>query len=190
METRDELPRFLIVCEGEKTEPNYFEAMAAELRVSVNVRIEGLGDNTDSLVEQAIELKNRKENNYAQVWCVFDRDLFPANRFNRAIQLAEGNGLFVAYSNEAFELWYILHFEYLQAGLHRDDYKAKLTKHLEKKYEKKSTTIYRELKSRQATAIRHAAKLLLTYGSPNPEQDNPSTKIHLLVQELNKFRRA
>jgi len=189
VETRDELPRFLIVCEGEKTEPRYFEALAAELHLSVNVRIEGLGDNTDSLVERAVELKNKKEAYYAQAWCVFDRDSFPANRFNRAIQIAQRNGLLVAYSNEAFELWYILHFEYLQAGLHRDDYKTKLTKCLGKRYEKNSVTMYRELKLKQSTAIRHAIKLLLACDPPNPEQDNPSTTVHLLVQELNKFRR-
>jgi hypothetical protein len=130
------LPQFLIVCEGKKTEPNYFKSLRAELRVSVNVRVEGIGDNTDSLVERAIELKD--EDDYVQAWCVFDRDSFPANRFNRAIQLVENNGLQVAYSNEAFELWYILHFEYLQAGLPRDDYAEKLTRHLGKKYRKKT----------------------------------------------------
>jgi hypothetical protein len=187
VETRDELPRFLIVCEGEATEPNYFNALAAELKLSVNVRIEGLGDNTDSLVERAIELK--QEDDYVQTWCVFDRDSFPATRFNRAIQLAENQGLSVAYSNEAFELWYILHFEYLQAGLSRNAYKQKLGEQLGKKYEKKSRTIYDEIKDKQDTAIRNATRLLLTYDRPNPEQDNPSTKVHLLVQELSKFRR-
>lgn len=187
VEIRNELPRFLIVCEGEQTEPNYFEALAAEIRVSVNVQVKGLGDNTDSLVRQAIALKDQDD--YVQAWCVFDRDSFPKDRFNRAITLAEEHGLQVAYSNQAFELWYILHFEYLQAGLERKAYKAKLSRHLGKKYEKNSLTIYHELSIRQPIAIRNAARLLATYDPPNPEADNPSTKVHLLVQELNKFRR-
>jgi hypothetical protein len=185
--TRDELPRFLIVCEGEKTEPNYFEALAAELRISVNARIEGLGDNTDSLVQQAIALKQADD--YVQAWCVFDRDSFPPNRFHRAIQLAESNDVRVAYSNEAFELWYILHFEYLQSGLPRDNYKKKLTRHLGKEYQKNSPTIYTDIKNKQSTAIRNATRLLSIYDPQNPERDNPSTKVHLLVQELNSFRR-
>lgn len=185
--TRDELPQFLIVCEGKKTEPNYFESLAAELRVSVNIRIEGLGDNTDSLVERAIALKD--EDDYLQAWCVFDRDSFPPDRFHRAIQLAESKNVHVAYSNEAFELWYILHFEYLQAGLPRDDYGEKLTKHLGGRYRKNSCAIYSQLRSRQPTALRNAARLLSTYDPPNPERDNPSTSVHLLVQELNTFRR-
>lgn len=181
------MPRFLIVCEGSKTEPNYFDALAAEIRVSVNVRVEGLGDNTDSLVTRTIELRDADD--YTQVWCVFDRDSFPSQRFNRAIQMAEAAGLQVAYSNEAFELWYVLHFEYLQTGIPRADYKDKLTKHLGKKYEKNSPSMFNDLKARQDTAMRHAARLLSQYEPPNPEQDNPSTSVHLLVQELNKFRR-
>lgn len=162
--------------------------------MSVNVQIEGLGDNTDSLVERAIAIKQEGEGKddqrYAQAWCVFDRDSFPPNRFNRAIQLAESHGLRVAYSNEAFELWYILHFEYLQSGLLRDQYKEKLSRHLKKKYEKNSPTIYAELQPKQATAIRYATRLLESYPQPKPEQDNPSTTVHLLVQELIAFRRA
>lgn len=187
METRDELPRFLIVCEGQCTEPHYFNALAEELRLSVNVQVEGLGDNTDSLVARAIALK--EEDDYVQTWCVFDRDSFPADRFNRAIQLASSHNLCVAYSNEAFELWYILHFEYLQAGLSRNEYGRKLEEHLNKRYKKNSRTIYLELKGRQNMAIHNATNLLSTYDPPDPEKDNPSTTVHVLVQALNTFRR-
>ncbi|MGI5870333.1 MAG: RloB domain-containing protein, partial [Kiritimatiellia bacterium] len=43
--------RFLIVCEGEKTEPNYFRAIQKELpQHVVEVEIHGEGDNTLSLL--------------------------------------------------------------------------------------------------------------------------------------------
>jgi hypothetical protein len=58
------------------------------------------------------------------------------------------------------------------------------------RYEKGSTTIYQELEGRQDTALRHAAKLLTAYPHRRPIDDNPLTTVHLLVQELNKFRRA
>lgn len=183
-DTRDERPRFLIVCEGKCTEPYYFIALKNELRVSVDIKIEGLGDNTDSLVERAMELK--QSDDFDQVWVVFDRDSFPAGRFNRAIQLAESNGIQVAYSNEAFELWYVLHFEYLQVGLPRKDYVHKLNSYLKRAYQKNSKTMYTDLKAHMDTARRHAAKLLAIYPKPNPEQDNPSTKVHLLIEELLK----
>lgn len=44
--------RILIVCEGEKTEPLYFEGFGL-----TNVDVKGFGANTDSLVQIAIELK-------------------------------------------------------------------------------------------------------------------------------------
>jgi hypothetical protein len=185
--TRDELPRFLIVCEGTCTEPYYFEALAQELRLSVDIRVEGLGDNTDSLVERAIAIS--AEDNYTQVWCVFDRDSFPAGRFNRAINLAHRNGLFVAYSNEAFELWYVLHFEFLQTGLPRADYEKKLSLYLRKRYKKNSSTIYKEIHINQAIAIRNASTLFATYNPIEPERNNPSTTVHLLLIELFKYRR-
>lgn len=185
--TRTELPRFLIVCEGKKTEPNYFEALSSDLRLSVHIVIKGLGDNTDSLVERTIALM--QANDYAQTWCVFDRDSFPAGHFNCAIQLAASHRIKVAYSNEAFELWYVLHFEYLQSGISRADYIRKLHAYLGKRYQKNSATIYRDLVERQAVAIKHATTLLSTYDPPDPEQDNPSTAVHLLVQTLNSYRR-
>ena len=43
---------FLIICEGEKTEPNYFSSF----KVNIKVEILGLGRNTLSLVEEAINI--------------------------------------------------------------------------------------------------------------------------------------
>ncbi|KJU81411.1 hypothetical protein MBAV_006396, partial [Candidatus Magnetobacterium bavaricum] len=77
----------LIVCEGEKTEPNYFKGLRRDLENSgINVKIIGEGYNTDSLVERTIEL--RDESGYDRVWVVLDRDSFKAQNFNRAMQLA------------------------------------------------------------------------------------------------------
>jgi hypothetical protein len=184
VETRDLIERFLIVCEGEKTEPNYFRSFRVPKEV---IDIYGLGDNTIGLVEKAVEFK--KQGDYDQSWCVFDRDSFPAEHFNAALDLAKKNKIQVAYSNEAFELWYLLHFHSYDTGIPRSDYIKKLTKSLERKYEKNSETIYEELEIRQPDAIRNARRLLEQYDPPNPERDNPSTTVHLLVEQLNRFIR-
>src|SRR4051812_24536345 len=104
-DNREESHRFLLVCEGEKTEPNYFRAFRVP---GLDLRVHGAGDNTKNLVLIADELRSQDE--YDQVWCVFDRDSFPADRFNAALEMAQSRGIRVAYSNEAFELWYLLHF--------------------------------------------------------------------------------
>lgn len=184
VDTRNVLQRFLIVCEGEKTEPNYFRAFRVPKEVA---DIRGLGDNTVGLVQRTLEL--RKEDVYDQVWCVFDRDSFPAERFNQALALARQNSIQVAYSSEAFELWYLLHFHYYDAAITRAQYRSRLTALLGRPYQKNSESIYDELESRRPDAIRNASRLLEQYEPPNPERDNPSTTVHLLVMELNRFLR-
>ncbi len=183
---------FLIVCEGEKTEPHYFKSFPVDRKV-IKVDVKGEGKNTKSLVEKAIDLKNTEESDERdRFWCVFDRDRNDKNpndaqNFNAAITLAKTNGIKVAYSNDAFELWYLLHFHYYNTAISRQDYKNMLTQLLGHEYKKNSETIYEELKDKQQDAIKHAKRLLQEYEPPNPESDNPSTTVHLLVEELNSF---
>ena len=141
--------------------------------------------NTLSLVREAIEL--RSQGDYDQTWCVFDKDDFPDEYFNQAIALAERNQVAVAYSNQAFELWYVLHFDYLHNALTRADYIRILDERLGHKYEKNSTTMYDEIRDRQTTAIKYARNLLSEYNPPRPAKDDPSTTVHLLVEQLVKY---
>ncbi|MFH1665459.1 MAG: RloB family protein [Candidatus Omnitrophota bacterium] len=181
--------KILLVCEGGKTEPKYFRKFPVDKEV-LEVTISGEGKNTDSLVESAIEKKKKAEYDgepYNQVWCIFDKDSFSHDKFNRAIILAENNKIKVAYSNEAFELWYLLHFHYFDTGINRAEYYVKLNALLEKTYEKSADDIYGVLRGKQKYAIRHATKLFSSYPSCNPYKNNPSTTVFRLVQELNKF---
>lgn len=175
--------RFLIVCEGEKTEPNYFRKFPLPPDSVVDVR--GVGVNTVSLVRKALELRNKAK--YDQVWCVFDHDSFPAQNFNTALQLADANGIRVAYSIEAFELWYVLHFDYLNTGITRQDYITRLNHLLGHRYRKNSEKMYDEIITRQKTAVQNANRLLGEYDPSRPELDNPSTTVQKLVEQLNRL---
>lgn len=173
----------LIICEGKKTEPNYFICFREQNRLK-NIIIDGTGTNTDTIVKKAI----KESKKYDQVWCVFDRDSFPPHNFNRAFDLVKSKPkIKIAYSNEAFELWYLLHYNYYDTALSRIQYEGKLTELLGYKYKKNSTTMYEELLDKQQTAIDNARRLLEQYPDLNPERDNPSTTVHLLVKELNKY---
>jgi hypothetical protein len=174
--------RFLIVCEGEKTEPNYFRSFRVP---KVVIDIQGLGRNPSSLVNKARKLKNQED--YDQIWCVFDRDSWTEADFNGAIRDAKVEGFGVAYSNQSFELWYILHFEFLNTGISRTDYIKRLSDLLGYEYQKNSEEIYDKIINRQTTAIKNAENLLKEYDSYNPASNNPSTTVHLLVRALNKF---
>lgn len=177
-----ERDRFLIVCEGKKTEPNYFSDFPVPKKI---VRIVGCGFNTIRLVEEAITLKT--SSNFEQVWCVFDHDDFPLENIAYAIQLAKNNNIQVAFSNESFELWYILHFEYLTSAISRHAYCDKLgdRDHFGFNYEKNAEHLYRTLLHRQDFALRNARRLIQEYEVFDPATCNPSTTIHLLVEQLN-----
>ncbi|MEL6603094.1 MAG: RloB family protein [Cyanobacteria bacterium J06614_10] len=182
VDNREIRQRFLIVCEGVETEPNYFKRFRVPKLV---VDAKGLGVNPSQLVDKAKDL--RKKDEYDQVWCVFDRDSFPEQDFNNAVKNALEEKFRVAYSNEAFEVWYILHFQYLNTGIDRRQYKQKLTQLLGFEYEKNSDLMYESLLDRQQVAIKNSTKLLEEYEPHNPAKNNPSTTVHLLVEELNKF---
>jgi hypothetical protein len=151
------------------------------------VKVYGLGENTVSLVKSAIELAEQEE--YDQIWCVFDLDSYRPDQFIAAIELARKHEIRVAYSNEAFELWYLLHFQYCDSALARIEYCKKLASLMGRAYQKNSETVYEELLLPQPEAIRNARQLLQQYSPCQPESDNPSTTVHLLVQELNRFVR-
>ena len=175
-------PRILIICEGTKTEPKYFEGMISDLRLT-SINIDGKGRDPQSIVECA----KKEIKNYDEIWCVFDRDDFPKVRFNASLEMANAkkDKIKIGYTNEAFELWYLLHFDYHSSAISRDDLIKKLKKKLGK-YEKNMDNIYEQLLDKQDTAIKNAKKLYSSYpNTPNPEKDNPSTTVHLLVERLN-----
>ena len=187
VETQEPKVKFLIVCEGEKTEPFYFEGFRVK---SAKLIIKGAGDNTVNLVRIALRLREEQAKEgppYDQVWCVFDRDDFPAEHFNEAFAVAKEHRIEIAYSNQAFELWYLLHFIYCESAISRVSYITRLKKHLGHKYEKNSRTIYDELKDKQPDAIRNAERLLASYAPREPVRNDPSTTVHKLAIELNKY---
>ena len=153
--------------------------------------------NTRSLIEETeiqveIQIDKFKEKfgeepNETIVWCVFDKDSFSDEAFGNAINKAKAKGYKVAYSNEAFELWFLSHFHYYDMALGRDDYIVKLTEHLKRKYRKNDLFMYEILLSRQEKAIKNAKKLLSKYIPVNPSNNNPSTTVFELVEYLNQF---
>ena len=190
VEVRLPLPRVLIVCEGAKTEPGYFR----EFRIHPQVRqldIRGEGMNTEALVKESEKI-DRKDGPFDEVWCVFDRDSFPPDNYDNAIYKIESKKKYhVAYSNEAFELWFVLHFEFLDAAISRAQYIDKLTSLLGRKYQKNDREVYRLLRQNGETqAIQRAEQLLNRYAPEIPNSQRcPCTTVHLLVERLRKWEK-
>jgi RloB-like protein len=194
--TKEEKKYFLIVCEGERTEPNYFNYFKTLLpKNTIEIDVEGQGDNTVNVVKKAIELRKiRNENtllpNYDEVWAVFDKDDFPSKNFDNAVKLAESKGIESGHSNQSFELWYILHFQFLQSALHRDIYIEKLTRILKSKYKKNDLEVVKSIfeKGKVNLAIARAKKLESMHLGVTPAKATPYTRIYLLVERLLQFK--
>ncbi|GHT21549.1 hypothetical protein FACS189430_01790 [Bacteroidia bacterium] len=192
---------YLIVCEGEKTEPNYFNALKQDLPkgvlTAVQIDIKGTGRNTQSLIDEALRLKAHYEDTanhpLDRLWTVFDRDSFNEKDFNAAIMRCKNEKIGCAWSNEAFELWYLLHFELYSNGQNRTDYPKLIEKNVRKnikqyQYRKNSEDMYALLKPKMKDAIRHAKQLDKMYGTREDfAAHNPRTTVYQLVQELLKI---
>ena len=194
-----EKPSILIVCEGENTEPSYFN----QFRItSAKVKSVGEGYNTISLVYRALALS--QQGNYDQVWCVFDKDDFNDNDFNSAVQIAVANNFGVAYSNQSFEYWLILHFnDHQGGGMHRDSYNDKINEHLKPfkvTYDGNGTKFIEEdffelldgiddktSRKRAELAIDRAERNYNHFDHTNPAREESSTTVFRLVRELLKY---
>lgn len=192
-------PTFLIVCEGKNTEPSYFNQFRLK---TANIEIVGEGYNTISLVNKTIELVAAKK--YDQVWCVFDKDDFKNDSFDNAITKAKSHGLRLAYSNQAFEYWILLHLNDHQGGtIHRSDYNSMINKLLTLSsvtYNGKTNKlISKELfdfllatdknyhKRRIDLAISRAKKIIKQKEGLTPAKQESSTTVYKLVEEILKY---
>ena len=181
---------YLIVCEGARTEPNYFEALIGGRNSRVlDADILGKGQSTCRLVRTAIEERDKSPIEYDRVWAVFDKDDFID--FNEAIDLARTNDINAAWSNESFELWYYLHFQYLDTPISRAQYIDALNREIHKfepeySYAKNDKGTYAILckYGNQELAIRYAERLETLYHDTNYATHKPCTKVHHLVTEL------
>lgn len=185
------LRRILILCEDEKSSVLYLKEFPVDKDV-VEVDCEGTGKNTDSLMEEAIRRKAQAIDEgrpYQEVWVVFDRDSFPQRNFNRAFDLARSHRDIIAcWSNECFEFWYVLHFQYQNTAMDRDRIRKEVGKKIGRPYQKNDGTIFDILTPRLPTALQNANRLYQWNERNRTRCDNPSTKVHLLVgllQELN-----
>lgn len=194
VDIRPKLVYFLIVCEGEKTEPNYFIEFEKKLpRGTVELRIDGTGRNTLGLVNYTIKLRDDACRTYDRVWAVFDKDDFPSRNFNGAIVKASSHNINCAWTNEAFEFWFLLHFQFVNTGMKRDDYKNYLEREIIKKsgnpsykYLKNDPKTFSILETHgnQKQAIEWAKQLKEKYIDQRYHTHNPCTLVHELIEEL------
>ncbi|MGD9970272.1 MAG: RloB family protein [Sulfuricurvum sp.] len=207
----------LIACEDSVSSPTYFRMIIDQLIKAKKITQDSIvivpHDGSTHPTGVLKNLKNYKNQHgktykdFEHKWIVIDRDIAIVNAcghtaqdFNNAIQNAKHKrkdlNVDVAYANDSFELWYLLHFEYRTTAIIRDDIVQQVVKKLKEvephkfasldkdniKQANYAKLIFETLQNNQPTAINNANRLLNSYGkNHNPENDNPSTTIHRLV---------
>ena len=181
----EERESFLIVCEGKETETLYFKAIKREFRAKpITICKSSEGPQAIQVVKTAIKLvEGTSAGTYSQVWCVFDKDNLGEQEFNGAISLALSKGFKVAYSNAAFEVWYLLHFIDIIGAVRHTEYPNLLSPFLPGTYSK-AKDYHSVLTPLRSTAINNAENLLSRYSEKDPYNDLPSTTVVDLVKEL------
>jgi len=190
--------RWLILCEGKKTEPNYFSAFIKSINNNnkIDVKLCGEGANTESLVKRVEkyfdccrEIGASKRIPYSKIIFIFDKDSFKDEQFNNAIFRAKNTykNCIVAWSNESFELWLCLHFEYIDAALDRNQYNTRMKNYLNEKYIKNDPEILGKIINSGGSvenALRNAKKLIKNKNLKNPAKANPVTLVYEAIEAL------
>lgn len=187
--------RFLVVCEGKKTEPNYLREMREAMRIhaaNLQVEHEGVTD-PRRIVEATWDLFQAGNGSFRAkaadvVVAVFDRDEHrsyhealdyaasldaksPKNDEKRAVR-------FLAVpSNSCFELWLLLHFKDQQTPIHRHDAFDQVRGFLPD-YDKGMKGLFAQTREHLPTALQRAYRLADQF---DPRRDGPWTGMHLLV---------
>ena len=217
-DTKVKILSVIIACEDQTSAPTYFKMIVKKLKENKIITQDSLviathKHNTPKGVLKDLtsyKIDNKTYKDFEHKWIVIDRDVPRVNGgghltddFNGALSSAKSLKVEVAYANDSYELWYLLHFIPRSTAILRDDILKEVIKNLKEKNhvkfkdldkeniksEKYTELIFEELLELQPIAIRNAINLLTLHGEThNPEQDNPSTTIHKLVMILNNLK--
>ena len=191
--------KVLIVCEGEKTEPNYFSGLKDHLELnSANVVVTGeCGSSPMSIVRFAFQLYREERDvgdPFDKVFCVFDRDTHETyQQALEQIETAQLKDTFRAITSvPCFEYWLLLHFKYTTAPFVAAGNKSagdRVIEELRKyipEYQKGDKSVFAQLIGQMSQARVFAERSLNTARINNT--DNPSTLVHKLVEYLQNIK--
>lgn len=185
--------RLLIVCEGTKTELLYFIDACNELGVYKGLAVvdvvPGNGSNPVNVVDTAAKrfrAEKKSGNEFDAVYCAVDRDEHA--RFDEAMDRARALGFEAIVSIPSFEYWLLLHFRDTSAPIVREGVRSpgdcclRALQAAWAGYTKGRQHVFRELSPRLAQARLRAARRLAA--AERDGSENPSTRVHLLVDAL------
>ena len=187
----------LIVCEGEKTEPGYFDGLKRAHRLSsAHIKIvSGEGSDPVSIVKHA--RRELEQDGYDRAFCVFDRDGHV--NYQEALDLVANSApgrkgrLAAITSVPCFEIWVLLHFVYSAApfsasgGRSACDNVVRAIRGHMPGYQKALANLYEQLQPRVDNAVTNGNRL--AQHNLDTRSENPATKVHELVKYLRELKK-
>ena len=196
---REPYDKVLIVCEGSKTEPQYFNELKNHYKInSANVVVTGdCGSDPLSVWKLAHEryaVERNAGDPFDRVYCVFDKDTH--SHYDDAvnqIQSARPEETFYAITSvPCFEFWLLVHFNPTgrpYAPKHGNSPADQVLDELKRympRYRKAQMGVFVELLEELPGAIENAKRLLAD--AERTGTDNPSTRVHELIEYLQNIK--
>ena len=196
----------LFVYCGECTEPNYFNKTLEIIKDHYEKESKGItrfdykakvvAYDPSKMADSIKKIVSKLDNNFDEVYVVFDKDSFKPDNFDNAINKIEAMTTSdckycALWSNECIELWFVLHFEYLQSQLTRNDYFKKLEEYLDIKYDKNIIDIAKIIIDKGGSsekAISYSKKLIKLHETEKSySKKYPATNVYVFFQKYNKY---
>jgi hypothetical protein len=185
----DAYETILIVCEGAKTEPNYFNSLKTGYGLtSVKVR-KSPGTDPRSIADYAIGECDNSE--WERVYCVFDQDTPNCQEAISRIQnssAGRSGKLRAITSFPCFEIWVLLHFKYCNRPFSKSGKKSVCDNVVREvgnyipDYSKGMEDVFDRLTDKLQDALSHAKRLV--EHNAQTGSANPATQLHVLVDRL------
>jgi len=186
------------VCEGEKTERNYFDQLKREGCVAAKFAVtvaKGTGGHPEAVVQRAVELKETNEQrgeDFDEVWCVLDVETSEKRKsLDRAAGLAERNSITLCLSNPCFEVWLIAHLDdtarsFADGRAAETHLNGLWKRQFDSEYRKNDEDLYRRLGPLARDAVSNARRVREQHhGAQRPTSEcNSSTDVYRLVAHL------
>ncbi len=196
---RQQYPKVLVVCEGEKTEPYYFNGLKDHygLNSAIIEICTSCGSDPDSIfifAKQRYQDEKADGDPFDRVYCVFDKDRH--HTYEKALEAIQnmkpGNTYAAINSIPCFEYWLLLHFENTTkpyGPLSGNSACHQVVKDLKKYmplYSKGDMKIFPQIKDKIPFAINNATKSLKA--AEKADTDSPTTRVHELVRFLQNIK--
>lgn len=191
----------LILCEGEKTEPNYFQEIANRINSQYRkerITVEGTKKGRLVLLDLAQDRVKKSKIEYNHVWLVYDKDDFNKDEFDNTVHKIEAINkkskvkYHALWSNQCIEVWFLLHFIDLKVDVSREEYIDKINQNWKKNgiegtYAKNDIDIYNKLEKYQEVAIKRAKNIIKENKGVAPSKIAPASMVYEIIEKLKAY---